>query len=422
MAATAIDLEKNEIIIDFSKVEWGSKPTVDLSKKIEAYYDEHAVDLENEITRNNNNIVALQKITDVVDDLKEKTSIKNGVNKLLVEMTGIYEQKHFGRLGMVPWQLIFINPDIQRLVEEAHIASTIIPRFDPRITTPIDVTYYPSGAPHPITKEPLQEDMYTVHDGFQTCAAIIILLKNNLIDEPDKFEIKANIIDYDLKVPGSNINGEALACLAFRTLNGKGKKEIGEYYLFRSERNSAKHYGSTLREDVHSSELWDILDDNSIIPVNKEPAKLRKQPRRFSHISGMKGRTKWDKPDFTTKAFESTIKFLSKNFPRDLGLHGALFMALDEFYTLLYTMTNGEAGFEEDQFATFLLEEYGSSHVWAEYAKQRLYNKQESQFAKKSWNDMCGVPYLVDAYIEWCKKKNLNPGVLPYRKDFVNYI
>ena len=68
--------------------------------------------------------------------------IQEAINVLKQRLNGeVYTQEHFGRLMEVDESLIDINIDIQRFLEELHIADNIIALFDPRIMQPLNVIF-----------------------------------------------------------------------------------------------------------------------------------------------------------------------------------------------------------------------------------------------------------------------------------------
>ena len=382
-------------------------------------------ELEKKLRKSNDDAgIVLVKLSDLANDIVEEAKITKGIDELKKRTGGEqFEQKHFGRLGFIPISQIYINSEIQRLIEVNHIGDNILPVFDPRITEPLNVTYYPKGVKHPGTGKILKEDLYSIYDGQQTATSDILCILFGLIATGNDKEITipAKIIDYDLKVPGSDIDGEAFANLAFRTTNGKGKKKVDPYYIMRSERNSGKFHGSTLPEDVHSSEMWDVLVDNGLLPAPDIKAE-RDLPGRITHISGMKTVAKHDEKTFNIKTFALSIEFIGKNFSTDQGgISASFYMGIAEWFKLLKEQKKIR-GFNADQFAKFLREEYGDTHGFEKYAKNRHKNFYKNIGLNKNWGDQCMVPYLVDDYLKYCQKKGLRIGEVPTRDDFHLYV
>jgi len=156
-----------------------------------------------------------------------------------------FTQEHFGRLELVPMNLIDINVDIQRDLEGAHIAKNIILRFDPRIVQPVNVTYIK------------ETGRYSCWDGQQSSASMKIIYDAGLID--GDFRVQCKVFDNDLSVPGSALKGEAVGNYGFRTLNGSGREPIDAYFMHRSRVNGVRNYDSDFWEDLQSEEIQTIL-------------------------------------------------------------------------------------------------------------------------------------------------------------------
>ena len=137
-----------------------------------------------------------------------------------------YQQEHFGRLELVPLDLIDINVDIQRDLEMLHIANNIICRFDPRIVQPVNVTYIKSTG------------RYSAWDGQQSSASLKIIHDAGLIE--GTFAVQCKVFDDDLEVPGSDLKGEAVGNYGFRVLNGSGREQIDAYFMHSSRVNGVR--------------------------------------------------------------------------------------------------------------------------------------------------------------------------------------
>jgi hypothetical protein len=365
----------------------------------------------------------LVKIEDLVKQALENGSeIETGIEKLSDRLAGMkYQSKHFGRVGMIKLSAVYSNIDIQRIVEQAHIGRNILPIFDPRITQPINVVYYPAGAPHPITGKVLTEEMYTAWDGQQTASTIEALIMFGLIDVQDgEFMVKANIIDYDLEVPGSDIKGEACSNFGFRTMNGsKAKKAVDPYYVMRSEANGVRLYNSTLQEDRHSYAMWTTMESHQMLPAPTSGTE-KKLPGHIAHISGMKTMASHDTENFDIATFENVIKFLSTYFSKDNGINSSFYMAIAELFQNIKDQE--VSNFNEKQFADFIKDKYSNSDGFSAYAKKRLYKLQDSLGTKRSWTDACSVPYMVADYVQYCQEKNLPQGKLPIPEKLSQYV
>lgn len=365
----------------------------------------------------------LVKIEDLVKQaLENGNEIETGIEKLSDRLAGMkYKPEHFGRVAMIKLSAVYSNIDIQRIVEQGFIGKNILPVFDPRITQPINVVYYPVGAPHPITGETLTEEMYTAWDGQQTSSTVEALIMFGLIDiEDGEFMIKANVIDYDLEVPGSDISGEAVANFGFRTINGsKAKKPVDPYYVFRSEANGKRMYGSTLQEDVHSDMMWNTMEKHQMLPAPTTGTE-KKERGRIAHVSGMKAMASHDTENFDIVTFEKVIKFLSTYFNTDSGINSSFYMAIAELYQDI--KDQGIMGFNEAQFAQFVKDKYSNGDGFSAYAKKRLYKLQDSMGTKRSWTDACSVPYMVADYVDYCQQNNLAQGKLPIPEKLTQYV
>jgi hypothetical protein len=367
---------------------------------------------------------SLIKIEDLVKRaLENGNEIENGIEKLSDRLAGVkYKPEHFGRVAMIKLSSVYSNVNIQRIVEDRHIGKNILPIFDPRITQPINVVYYPAGAPHPITGEILSEEMYTAWDGQQTSSTVESLIRFGLVevDAEGEFLIKANIIDYDLEVPGSSISGEAVANFGFRTINGsKAKKAVDPYYVMRSEYNGKKMYNSDLQEDVHSYQMWTTMEKYQMLPAPTTGTD-KKLPGHVAHVSGMKTMASHDTENFDIATFENVMKFLSTYFNKDNGINSSFYMAMAELFQLI--KDQNVAGFNEQQFASFIKAKYGNGDGFSSTAKARLHNLQVKLGAKKSWSDACSVPYLIDDYVNYCEENNLKTGPFPMPAKMSEYV
>jgi hypothetical protein len=366
----------------------------------------------------------LVKIEDLVKQaLENGNDIERGIDVLQERLGGMkYKPEHFGRVAMIKLSAVYSNIDIQRIVEQAFIGKNILPIFDPRITQPINVVYYPAGSSHPITGKELDEDMYTAWDGQQTSSTIEALLMFGLIDVADgEFMIKANIIDHDLVVPGSDITGEAVANFGFRTINGtKAKKPVDPYYVMRSEANGKRLYNSTLQEDIHSDMMWTAMESNNMLPAPTTGTE-KKLPGHVAHVSGMKSMASHDTENFDIATFENVIKFLSVHFNKDNGINSSFYMAIAELFQNLKDQEIN-VGFNETQFAQFIKDTYANGDGFSAYAKRRLYQLQDKLGVKRSWTDACSVPYMVADYVEYCEQNDLEQGRIPMPPKMSQYV
>lgn len=386
---------------------------INLLDKVKEIQDQQQQDIAFKINKGNLDEVHFMPINDLVDKAMETSNIiEKGLEQVEERLGGEkYQEHHFGRVGMVQLGKIFSNQDIQRHIETSHIGNNILPCFDPRITNPINVIYYK------------ETDTYSCWDGQQTSSTVYALIKYGLIDSDNwqDFCVKANIVDADLMVPGSNISGEAVANFGFRTINGtKAKKPVDPYYVMRSEHNGVRLYDSDLQEDIHSNKMWETMESHGMLPAPTIGTE-KKLPGHIAHISGMKAMAGHDTRNFDIKTFEKVIAFLSKYFHKDNGINSSFYMAIAELFQLLKDQ-DLEARFNQQQFAEFIKNHYSNGHGFSKYAKKRLYTLQDKLAVKRSWTDACSVPYMIDDYIKYCEKQGIDQGVLPLPPQIGDYV
>lgn len=368
------------------------------------------------IKNTGNNIVPVQ---DLVNDVLGSEVIKEGVNIRRQKLAGKkYKAQDFGRIGMIPIGKVDINIDIQRGIEKKHIAKNILPIFDPRITQPINVIYYP------------ETGRYTCWDGLQTLTTILILISHELIEAEDweTFEVKANIIDADMTVPGACCTvAEAVANFGFRILNDTGRKKVGLYYVMRSEYHGAKLYNSDLQQDLHSRDMWEAMLRHNMHPADDEN---KHKPGHISHISGMKKMAGHNEKMFNIATFERSIEFLSKHFIRDDGINASFYMAIAELFVQL-DVQNIKIGqkstqFNTERFAEFIKTKYGkvnTSHSFRKIAAKRLERDRTNLgYKTHAWTDDCSLPYMLDDYKNYCDTNGLSLGALPEIINMKEYV
>lgn len=349
-------------------------------------------------------------LSDLVNQCLNNKEILEGINTIKSRLGDRrYQARHFGRVGMVKLGKILINIDIQRGILAAHVGETIMGNFDPRITQPVNLIYY------------ADTDTYTCWDGLQTSSTLMFLIAHAMIecDNWQDFEVKANIIDADLEVPGAFVQGaEAVANFGFRTLNGKGRCGMEPYYLMRSQCHGKKLYQSELVEDVHSYEMWETLAKHQMFPASHDD---RKKPGHISHISGMKKMAGHGTEKFDIKSFDKSIEFLSKNFINDTGINASFYMAIAYLYKLLdeqkIELGTKRGEFNQDRFAEFIKDTYGkinTSHRFRDIAGDRLFEERKKLgYKTKTWTDDCSLPYMIDDYRKYCAANGLTTGKLP---------
>jgi hypothetical protein len=368
------------------------------------------------LTNTGGNYVAL---ADMVNAVVNDPSIRKSLDKHRERLAGQkYTKEHFGRVGYVPLGKIFINVDIQREIEKLHISNQILPIFDPRITQPVNLVYYKDG------------DYYTEWDGLQTSSTILLLILYAMVETDDwsTFEIKANIIDSDLVVPAPIVDGaEAIANFAFRTINGDGKKGVEPFFVFRSQCNGALLYGSTLREDVHSMQMWQALLNEGLYPADSTTRKL---PSHMSHISGMCQMAGHNTEAFDVVTFGKSGNFIKQTAGDDTGVNSSYYMVIADLFNMLrdqnITVGTKASQFNLERFRAFIFEKYGTfntSHAFREISKRELEAVRKKQgFKTADWTDDCGVPFLLAGYREYCEENGFNPGRLPEPLKYTEFV
>jgi hypothetical protein len=303
-----------------------------------------------------------------------------------------YRQEHFGRLELVPLDLIDINVDIQRDLEMLHIANNIICRFDPRIVQPVNVTYIKSTG------------RYSAWDGQQSSASLKIIHDAGLIE--GNFAVQCKVFDDDLSVPGSDLKGEAVGNYGFRVLNGSGREPIDAYFMHRSRVNGVRLYDSDFWEDQQSEEIQQVLEENNMFPAKASDAQGQKAtPGMVTHISGINGiaghGTRWELFEVTKDDLDRTLAWHNRYYSSEKGVDGGFILAFGRLYA-----SAREQGIEitqetEQELYDMFRARYGSPRAYHADCKQRLKSFQRRNMLKESWSDSCLTPILVADYINW---------------------
>lgn len=322
-------------------------------------------------------LVKSQKILDSIQNLKNR--LKNNV----------YTQIHFGRLMEIDCSLIDFNVDIQRLVEESHIAVNIIEKFDPRIMQPLNVIYIKDTG------------RYSSWEGQQSGCAFALMLHFGLIAPGTKIQCK--VVDDDLVVPGSKDTGEAVGNYGFRQLGGSGRKPIGAFYVHRSRVNGVRLYGSTQLEDVQSEQIQQVLERNNMYPSASVQGQ-KKKPGMITYISGLNNIAHHGTQD--AKVFkkgladlEWALKWHDTYFPYEEGVDGGHILTFGRLSA--EARSNGfnlTPALEQDLYEHYI-KWYSSPAGFHRDCKERLKKFQKKNKLKDSWSDSCLTPILVMDYI-----------------------
>lgn len=348
-----------------------------------------------------------EHLADRVKPLYKNKSIKEAVSELKQRLGNqCYNPDHFGRLELIDYDLVDINIDIQRLLEEEHIAWNIIANFDPRIIQPVNCTYIKDTG------------RYSAWDGQQSSAALALLRHFGLLS-PD-VKIQCKVFDDDLVVPGSSIVGEAVGNFGFRTLNGKGRQPVDAYWNHRSRVNGVRRYGSELREDKQSHDIQTILEQNHMFPAPAIDARGRKaQPGMVTYITGLNQvaghDTDWDLFNITKQDLDWALRWHDTYFSNEKGVDGGFILCFGR----LHAESRGrpaskkEAGVPavpitdklEKDLAGMIRSRYLTPHGFHEACKTRLKKWQRANNLKESWSDSCLAPFLVLDYLDWGGKE-----------------
>ena len=303
-----------------------------------------------------------------------------------------FRPEHFGRLELVPLELIDINVDIQRDLEMLHIANNIIARFDPRIVQPVNVTYIKSTG------------RYSAWDGQQSSASMKIIYDAGLIE--GDFQVQCKVFDDDLAVPGSALVGEAVGNYGFRTLNGSGREPIDAYFMHRSRVNGVRLYNSDFWEDQQSEQIQQILEKNNMFPAKASDAQGQKAtPGMVTHISGINSiaghGTRWELFDVTKSDLDRALAWHNRYYNAEKGVDGGFILAFGRLYAEAREQNVEITAETEKELYDMFRARYGSPRAYHADCKQRLKAFQRKHMLKESWSDSCLTPILVADYINW---------------------
>jgi hypothetical protein len=300
-----------------------------------------------------------------------------------------YRSEHFGELVMVPIHLLDINVEIQRDEDAEHQAKIIL-KFDPRIYMPVMCTRLANGR-------------YSAWEGQQTSCVLFHLYQAGLIDGDFMVQVKA--YDEDLQVPGTALQGEAVANYGFRQINGGGRKAIDPYTLHRSRVNGVRLYGSTFDEDVQSEEIQQILERYNMFPAKAVDARGQQAtPGMVTYIHGINTiaghGTEMKTFNAQKQDLDWALKWHDRYYPNEKGVDGGFILA---FGRLHYHARTGKTpvildrAIEDDLYELFKAH-YGSPKGFHKDCKQRLEAFQDANGLVRSWSDSCLTPILVMDY------------------------
>jgi hypothetical protein len=303
----------------------------------------------------------------------------------------VYTREHFGRLEEIDESLIDINVDIQRFLEELHIADNIIARFDPRIMQPLNVIYIK------------ETGRYSSWEGQQSGTAFYLMKHFGLIAPGTKIQCK--VVDDDLEVPGSDLLGEAVGNLGFRLLGGSGRKPIDAFFVHRSRVNGVRLYSSKLTEDTQSHEIQLVLENNHMYPAPATEAQGQKaQPGMVTYISGINniaghGAETKEIFEMGKEDLNWALRWHDTYFANEKGVDGGFILAFGRFAAEAREQDITLTQELEEDLNRHIVSAYGSPKSFHNECKSRLKKFQETNNLKSSWSDSCLTPILVIDYL-----------------------
>lgn len=326
------------------------------------------------------------------DRVDQHPTVQRAIQDLRTRLKGqTYSQKDFGELVWARWGDMDINIDIQRDEDPVHIAEDIIDRYDPRLTMPVMCTRLKNGR-------------YSAWEGQQTTLTFYVLQKAGIIDANTLIQVKA--FDEQLVVPGTTLQGEAVANMGFRVINGGGRKAIDAYHLHRSRVTGVRLYGSQFREDVQSEEIQTIVERNNMFPA-KTSAAARNQatPGMITYIHGLNliaGHDTEPKTFNVTKGdLEWALQWHDKYYSTEKGVDGGFILAFGRLAQQAREANiKLDQTVEQDLYRLFRAK-YGSPKGFHKDCKDRLAKFQQSNNLAPSWSDNCLTPILVMDYVNW---------------------
>jgi hypothetical protein len=369
--------------------------------------------LANQYNLNLSNASPYEKLADRIQASKIEKAVLDAIESLKARLAGQqYQQEHFGEMKLIDPDLVDINIDIQRLLENLHIGKDIIELFDPRIVQPINVIFIKSTG------------RYSCWDGQQSAASLALMMHFGLIAPGVKIQCK--VFDDDLAVPGSKLVGEAVGNFGFRCLNGNGRQPVEEFFTHRSRVNGVRRYGSDLEEDKQSDEIQQILEKNNMFPAPQSDARNgRALPGMVTYISGINKiaghGTSRDLFDITKQDLDWALHWHNRYFPNEKGIDGGFILAFGRLHAESRgaPATKDEPAIPkvqitrelEDGLALMIKEKYLTPGGFHENCKKRLKDWHIENGMRSSWSDRCLTPFLVLDYLEWGKCQAAIPQV-----------
>ena len=340
--------------------------------------------------------------------------VQHALNKLRIRLGGEkYTHKHFGELIWARISDLDINIEIQR-DEDAEHQANILEKFDPRIAMPVMATRLKNGR-------------YSVWEGQQTSCLYYHLYTAGLIDGDFLVQVKA--FDEDLVVPGTDLQGEAVANYGFRQINGGGRKGIDAYHLHRSRVNGVRLYTSIFDEDVQSEEIQCIMEKNNMFPAKASDARGQlATPGMVTYIHGLNTiaghGTDMKVFNLAKQDLDWALNWHKKYYPAEKGVDGGFILAFGRLHHAARTAKTPvklDAAVEADLYRLFQ-SNYGSPKSFHKDCKQRLEAFQDDNDLVRSWSDSCLTPILVMDYYNPAKfAGKLNLPQVPDMKKYAGY-
>jgi hypothetical protein len=273
----------------------------------------------------------------------------------------------------------------------------------------------------------LKNGRFSAWEGQQTSCVLYHLYTAGLIDGDFLVQVKA--FDEELIVPGTTLQGEAVANYGFRQINGGGRKGIDAYHLHRSRVNGVRLYGSVFDEDVQSNEIQIIMENNNMFPAKSSSARGQlATPGMVTYIHGANNiaghGTDMKLFNKSKEDLNWALSWHNKYYPSEKGVDGGFILAFGRLHCAARSSTNKvalDATVEADLYKLFQTT-YGSPKSFHKDCKQRLQDFQDANGLPRSWSDSCLASILVMDYYNPNKfAGKLNLPAIPDSQKYAGY-
>lgn len=228
--------------------------------------------------------------------------------KALTKKQQAYLRKHRIKFAYVKLRDIFIDDDIQRQLDVAHVIKIgNIKKFQVPFMSAIQGTKSSDGKFHATNAQ---------HTVVYEAALAYHGLWEDYVGDWRDLEVPFLYIETD---------DRSLARRSFQVLNGKNSLPISPYDWHKLEVLCYRVDGNTDSENVQSAKLQSICEENGFEPISEFDEENAGHPKAITHISAM--RKYKDKPEH----WEFILKCHAKYWP-NYQLHG---MEID-FYGFMY--------------------------------------------------------------------------------------